>query len=162
MQENELVPFTFKSTGKTVMIKKVSPFLAMELQNAFPPPEPPTQKVEYDEGDVREEKNWSHPDYLKQVEAYNLAFSNKVQNLMIKRGVHFEITEEIRTELEELRKFWQEEYGTELSEKNDKLAYVLYVCAGTQEDTEDMIAAITKRSQPTEVAIQQAQGTFQR
>lgn len=162
MQENELIPFTFKSTGKTVKIRKVSPFLSLELQKSFPPPEPPLQKVEYDEGDVREEKNWSHPEYVKALEAYNIELSSKIQRLIIKRGVALEITDEVKADLAELRAWWLEEFGVELSEKNDHVAYVLYVCACDDEDAKEMIEAITKRSQPTEVAIQQAQGMFQR
>lgn len=162
MEINELTPFTFQSTGKTVMIRKVSPFLQMELQKSFQPPEPPQQEVDYGDGDVRMEKNWSHPDYIKALEAYNIELSDKMQRLIVKRGVVVEISDENRKEIEDLRKFWLEEFGVELSEKNEKMIYIMYVCAGTQEDTEELIAAITKRSQPTEVAIQQAQGTFQR
>lgn len=162
MSENELIPFTFQSTGKVVQIRKVSPFLQIEIQKAFPAPEPPVQEVDYGDGDVRMEKNFAHPDYVRALENYNLELSDKIQRLIIKRGVAVEITEEIRKEVEELRGFWLDEYGVELPEKNEKMIYVLDICIGTQEDGEELIAAITRRSQPTEVAIKQAEGTFQR
>lgn len=158
-KENELTPFTFESTGVTAKLRKVSPYLVFELQRSFPPPDAPMQEVSYGDGETRLEANPAHPDYLKEYQRYQLDLEGKIRRLMIKRGV---VCEFDKQEVADLREFWISEYEKELPEKDDFVAYITYLAMGTQEDAEELIAAITRRSQPTEAAVQLAQGTFQR
>lgn len=157
---NELTPFVFKDTGRQVMIRKVSPMLLIDLSRQFPPPTPPKQPVDYGDGKVEMEENLASPDHLEALRQYDIDQTNRVQRLLIKRGTVIDMSEAVK-EVQELRQFWQDEYGQELPEKDDHLIYVLNICAGTKEDIQELITAITERSQATEVQISQAQGTFQ-
>lgn len=153
-----LVPHTFKDTGKQVLIRKVSPFLAMEVRKAFPPPTPPMQKVTYPEGVEVMEANTAHPDYLKALQEHEIMVNQKVLELTVIRGVHFEMTDEVRAEIEELRADMRET-GIE-PKAGDKLFYVLNICIGTTEDMNELVEAIMQRSGPTEAAVQAAVDTF--
>lgn len=157
----ELIPFTFKDTGVTVLIRKVSPLLAMELQRSFPPPPPPMNKVDFGDGVIREEPNEADPAYLKKLSEYNQEFELKIRRMLIKRGVVLEITEEMKVQIEELREFWHDEYGIDFPESDDKLAYVWYIAIGTDQDLRELLDAIMRRSQPTQEAEELARKTFQ-
>lgn len=157
----ELKPYTFKDTGITVMIRKVSPNLVMELQRQFPEPKPPLNAVDYGDGKEVLEPNYADPEYLKSVDEYKIDLESKIRRLIVKRGVAVEITDEIKAQLEELRSFWLEEYGKAFPEPNDLMAYVSYICVGTGEDMEELLDAIMRRSQPTESAIAEATKSFQ-
>lgn len=158
VRQNELTNFTFKDTGITVQIRKVSPLLMMEVQKKFKPPPPPMQEVDYGDGNTVMEPNRSHPDYIAALEQYNYELEQKIRNLTIKRGVVCEVPKD---EVDELRKFWIEEMGEELPEADDKIAYISYICIGSTEDLEDLLAAITRRSQPTRPDIEAARSGFQ-
>ena len=157
---SELVPFTFKDTGITVLIRKVSPLLAMELQRAFPPPKPPMNEVDFGDGVKRMEPNEADPAYLRDMDKYNQDFELKMRRMLIKRGVALEITEEIKEQVEDLRSFWLEEYGIEFPEPDDKMAFVWYVAVGTDQDLRELLEAIMRRSQPTQEAEELARKTF--
>lgn len=155
-----LKPYTFKDTGREVCIKKVSPLLVMELQKSFPPPKPPLQKVDYGDGQEHWEANPSHPDYLQAMSDYNFAFQERLQRLMVKRGVSLTWTEEMRTEVAELRDFWKTEFEKEL-DPDDGMVYVLMICVGSDKDLEELLEAIARRAQPTEGAVNEALNSFQ-
>lgn len=157
----ELIPFTFQDTGVTVLIRKVSPLLAMELQRVFPPPDPPMNKVDFGDGESRMEPNEADPAYLKQLQDYNQDFELKIRRMLIKRGVIVEITDTIKAQVQELREFWQEEYGIDFPEADDKLAYIWYIAVGTDQDLKELLQAIMRRSQPTQEAEELARKTFQ-
>jgi hypothetical protein len=154
---NELTNFTFPDTGITVKIRKVSPLLMMEVQKRNKPPKPPMQEVDYGDDKITYEANPSHPDHIADLEQYNYDLEEKIRALTIKRGVVCDVPED---EIKELREFWKTEMGEELPEKNDKIAYISYICIGTQEDLEDLLSAITKRSQPTKPVIEAAKASF--
>ena len=84
-KQNELNPFTFKDTGITVQIRKVSPLLIMEVQKAMPVPKPPMQEVVYGDPDDPgakkvQEPNETHPDYLAAIDKYNMDLESKSVN----------------------------------------------------------------------------------
>ena len=163
--QNELHPFTFKDTGITVQIRKVSPLLIMEVQKAMPVPKPPTQEVVYgdpnDPGAKRvEEPNEAHPDYLESIDKYNGELEAKVRKFMIERGVVITLSDEQKNEVKELREYWKEEFSAELS-GNDKYLYVSYIAIGTDADMEEVMDVIMRRSQPTEAAMAEAKDGFQ-
>lgn len=157
MKENELIPHTFKDSGVTVQIKKVSPLLILELQRAFPKPEPPTQEVMIGDKKVIE-SNPAHPDYVLALEKYQIELEKKIRRLLIKRGVKCDVPED---EVSELRKFWADEGLGEL-DPNDLVVYISYIACGTDSDLEDLITKITRRSQPTEAEIKASVDSFRR
>ena len=70
------------------------------------------------------------------------------QRVIIRRGVVLDLNDEQRAELQQLRDEMAE-YGVTL-DKDDKIAYILNIAAGTGEDLGDFISAVTTRSQPTD------------
>lgn len=148
-------PLTF-DTGITVMVRKTSPMLIQEVQKAFPPPKPPMNKVDYGNGFHALEANVNDPDYQQALKQYNEELEARVRKLMIIRGVDVEIDHEAVNELREQMR----EIGIEL-DKSDKLVYVSMIAMGTAEDYQDLINAITRRSQATEDAVADAVATFQ-
>lgn len=155
----ELVPHVVKDTGITLMIRKVSPLLGAELQRAFPRPQPPLQEVDYGDGKKVMEPNPANPDYAKAVATYESDLEIKLQSLLIKRGVVIELGEEEKAAVKELRAFWKTEFSKEL-DKDDKTVYVSFIALGTREDTEELINAIMRRSQPTEAATAEVKANF--
>lgn len=154
-KENELTPFTFKDSKKTVLTRRVSPLLMLELRSNIPQPEPPLQEVKYGE-DIVLEPNEAHPDYVRALYKYNEELKDKAMRLLIRRGIVLNWTDEMRAEVQELRDFWKEEFQKELSGPDD-LIYVQYVCIGSPQDLDDFTNFITTRSQPTEAVIAEAQ-----
>jgi hypothetical protein len=154
-----LTPFTFKDTGRTVLTRRVSPYMVFELQRAFPPPAPPMQEVDYGDGKTRLEPNSANPDYIESVKKYNLDFQEKMQRLIIKRGIHVNLSDDDREEVAELRKFWMDEFEKEL-DPDDRMVFILHICIGSDTDLEEILNAITRRSQPTEPAIKEALDGF--
>lgn len=158
-KQNELIPFTFSDTGETILIRKVSPLLGLELQKAFPPPKPPVQEVDYGDGRMVKEANAAHPDYLSAMQAYQIDFEDKLRRLYIKRGAVITWSEERRAQVDELRSFWHDEYGIDLP-GDDTMVFVSYLCIGSDKDLENLVTAIMQRSQPTEAAVAEAVETF--
>lgn len=158
-KQNELTPFTFKDTGKTVKIKKVSPLLIMQLNKDFPEPEAPLQEVDYGDGDIKLEPNPAHPDYEKSLNQYRYDFEQKMREMMIDRGVVLDLNADEKAEIQELRDYWQEKYQKELA-GNDKYIYLSYLCIGTDGDMDDLVNAISRRSQPTNGAVEAAKKSF--
>ena len=159
VNDRQVVSYRFKDTGRLVGIKKVSPMLAAELRRSFPPPKPPMEEVDYGDGKKVLEPNSAHPGYQSVMEDYNQQMNERVQRLLIKRGVVVAWDDEKKQEVADLRSFWKEEYATEL-QGSDVEVYVNHICVGTQEDLQELIQAITQRSGATEEVIQSHLETF--
>ncbi len=159
----ELRPFKFKDTGIDVFIKKVSPNLVRELEKAYPSPKAPIEKVNYgteDEPDWREEENPLNDEYREVIEKYNAATEERIQTLLIKRGVVMEITPEVKAQVDELRVQQKEDFGYDLP-GDDKYIFVKYIAVGTMEDLQDLLTTIMRRSQPVQEAITEEENSFQ-
>lgn len=160
---NELTPYTIKDTGVTILIKHVSPLLVMELRRQFPPPKPPMQTVDLG-GETKEEPNYAHPDYLQSITDYNKEMENRIRRLLLKRGVV--IPEDYttwKTEIEELRQFWKDEYKKELPRLDDndnRVDWIGYIACGTEDDFEELYEHILRRSMPTPEAVEAAKDGF--
>lgn len=148
-RRSQLVPFTFGSTGVTVMVKPVPPFLMNEARKSIKKPVPPQQPVENADGTTRLESNPSHPDYIAALDAYEGKLAVVGQRMMIKRGVVLDLSDEQRAELATLRTEMEAEGVTTL-DPDDKIAYILYIAAGSALDIAALIKAITERGQPTD------------
>jgi len=158
----ELTSFTFKDTGITVKIRKISPMLAADVAAAIPEPLPPEQLVDYGEprGKVSE-RNYSDPGYLLKKSIRNQEVFRALQRVMILRSVFVEGDEWLK-EVQEYRDFIQKHTGKPLDEPEDLVVYVLRICVGSEEDLGDLLTVITKRSQPTGEAVDAAKDSFRR
>jgi hypothetical protein len=152
----ELTPFKFQDTGISVKIRKVSPLLINELYKLYPAPKPPLQEVDYGDGKKVQEVNEAHPDYVQALADHNTQIYEQLKKLLVKRGVVCEVDKDA---VDELRQFWQDEYGNHL-EGTDLEIYVLYICAGSDADINELMDAITRRSQPTQEAKELAKVSF--
>ena len=153
------VEYLFRDTGITVKIRKVSPMVSAEVARAMPDPEPPLQEVDYGEpkGKVFE-KNYADPSYQVILAEHKQKIFEKLQRTMILRAVEVE-GEDWKEEVAEYRAFMQDA-GVEVKEPNDLIVYIMHICVGTKEDLEDLIEAITSRSQPTEKEVDLAKSSF--
>src|ERR1035437_1696244 len=145
---SNLYDFTCKDSGIRIKIRKVSPMLAADVEASIPMPLPPEQEVDYGEpkGKVKE-RNLSDPEYLMQMQERSGAIFRSWKRALILRGTVLE-GDDWKKEVKEYRAFIQESTGKPLDETDDKLVYVLRIAIGTFEDQDDLIQAITRRSQP--------------
>ena len=155
-----LTDFVFKDTGIAVKIKKISPMLVADVMASMPEPKPPLNEVDYGEpkGKVLE-PNYSDPSYEIQLAEHRQKVNRTWRRVMILRGVVVE-GEEWRKDVEEYRAFMREQTGGEIDEPDDFMVYVLRICVGSEEDLSELITAITRRSQPTQEAVQEAKNSF--
>lgn len=155
-----LTDFTFKDSGISVRIRKISPMLAADVNASMPEPLPPEQEVDYGEpkGKVLE-RNYSDPRYQELLDAHKQKVFQALQRVMILRSVVVE-GEEWHKDAQEYRQFIKAQTGAELDEPEDLVVYVLRVAVGSEEDLIDLIQAITRRSMPTPEVIQAAKESF--
>jgi hypothetical protein len=106
------------------------------------------------------ERNLSDPGYQIRLEVRNAAIFQAWKRALISRGVVLE-GDDWKKDVQEYRDFIQETTGQPLEETDDKMVYVLRIAIGTFEDQDDLIQAITRRSQPTTEAIEEAKNSFQ-
>jgi len=159
---SELIPYVVKDTGEKLLIKRVSPFMAMELQKQFPEPKPPLQKVDID-GETVEQFNWADPDFDKEQAKYKIDSEARIRKLLIKRGVQIPTDNETwQDELAQRRAEWLEDFGVEMPrlDTDDKVDWVCYCAIGTDTDLEELYQAIMQRSQPTKEAVEAAKSGF--
>jgi hypothetical protein len=158
----ELTSFTFKDTGITVKIRKISPMLAADVAAAIPEPLPPEQTVDYGEprGKVSE-RNYSDPNYLVQMAQHNIKVFRALQRVMILRSVTVD-GDEWKAEVQEYRDFIEKHTDKPLDEPEDLVVYVLRICVGSEEDLNDFLSYVTRRSQPTPEAVEAAKDSFRR
>lgn len=156
----KLIDFTFRDTGITVKIRKISPMLVTDISESIPMPKPPLNEVDYGEprGKVQE-PNLQDPAYQKALEDRQVQIFKTWRRVMILRGVQVE-GEAWKEEVKEYRAFMQEQTGYPLEETNDLVVYVLRLCVGSEEDLGELIEAITRRSQPTREEIEKAKDSF--
>ena len=155
-----LTDFTFKDTGISIKIRKISPMLAADVAAAMPDPLPPEQEVDYGEpkGKVLE-RNYSDPAYLQAKADHQRKIFQALQRVMILRSVH-PMDENWMESVKEYRDFIQKTTGAPLDEPEDLVVYVLRVCVGSEDDLTDFLTAVTRRSQPTQEEVERAKASF--
>lgn len=156
---SKLYPYTVQDTGVTFSIRKVSPMLVNEINKAYPKPVPPMNEVDYGDGKKVKEPNESDPDYQKQLREHRTLTFQKMQELMVERGVIIELTSEQKAEVKQLRDQFKTIMNKELT-GSDKSVFIFNIAIGTDSDLNELIQAITRRSQPTEEAIGEHLDTF--
>ena len=155
----KLYPYLIKDSGVTINIRKVSPLLLNEVSKKFPRPTAPLNEVDYGDGKKKQEPNEADPDFQVSLSAWQQAIYIETQRIMIDRGVVITLTDEQKEDVRELRKYWKDTYDSELT-GSDVFVYVTLIALSTQEDIQELIEGITRRSQPTEGAIAEAVTSF--
>lgn len=174
----------FRDTGIEVELHKLSPTTLQRIAEAVRAearalpsghehkmPEPPVERVDMG-GEIREERNETHPDYLAALEKWGrwaMAESNE-RFLRIAAITAIEpvgISEdEIREEARRVRRVLALEgaeppYHDKYSpEENDRIIWLLHVAIGTTEDLQEFYQALTQRSNVQEEAVQAHISTF--
>jgi len=147
----ELEEFEFPSTGKVVRVRPVSPMLSQEALKGWrkknPVPEPPVIEVEV-LGVKRREQNFDSPSWRMEMDQYEQRMREEVGvlslKLMIMRGVVCDVDEE------EIAQFRKDMASLDIeADGDDKYVYVTMLCAGTQQELNDLRDRIMVRSQPT-------------
>ena len=74
------------STGVVLTAKQANPNVLIRVMTAVPRPTPP---VYFDEMMGRNIENPDHPDYKKQVEAWEMSYNNGMLNVLVGEGTEF-------------------------------------------------------------------------
>jgi hypothetical protein len=148
-------------TDRNITYCKVSPRLIKQMLDDYPikPPQPPLNDVTWADGHVKKEPNTTDPEYLKALADYNTEIALAINDFLIERGVVITLSKEDQEEVKELKRWWQQRYGKDLP-GSDKFIFVAHILIGTPEDLRELVNAITRRSQATLEATQEALATF--
>ena len=149
--EKGLTEHTLKDTGRTVLIRKVSPYLITEVDDSLKRPRPPKVEVKYETKTVMEE-NESDPDYREALREYVKKRNGLFNKIVLLRGCAVNLTDEQKQEVKDLRELTLAETGVVLA-GSDEWVYITKICVGTDDDLKELVNAITRRSFPTEGAI---------
>ncbi len=172
--------YTFKDTGITVQMHRISPMTIQHLSaailkecKALPPehehayPQPPVQMVEVGGGKPIPQVHDDDPDYLRKLAEWQAWSSNETSERMLRMmAIDYLIVDdtEIRPRVEQVRRMLRRE-GVPLDEPmgddytqedRNRIIYLRHVCLGSAEDLSEFSRFLSQRTQPSEEAIQDA------
>jgi hypothetical protein len=153
----ELPTFTFKDTGVTVHLRKLSPFMADQIGKALrkekPAPTPPLNTVDYGDGKTTKEPNPADPAYQQALADYEAWIAGEAGQRLIQIVLDYAVeVGEIDTAHVASVRAIMAAIGAPV-EDDDRTVYLKYIAVGSQDDLDDLLTAATRRSQPTEAAI---------
>jgi hypothetical protein len=167
---------TFRDSGITVKLHKLSPMTSQEIMAAVQrersdtKPQPPIFEIDYGKGTIQE-PNYAHPLYVERLDRWqsecNAEANRRLFRLACLAAVEVEITPEVHAEIKRKKRLlrlaakleWEDDPELEPDE-NDQIFYVTHICCASPEDVTEFYAAIALRSQPTEAAIEQHKASF--
>lgn len=151
--------YIFKDSGITVGLRKIAPNtqaqLSIQIQREYPKPAPPVNQTE-----LGAEANEADPDYLKAVREWERASAMALNRKMFTlAALECECAVDMDEVARKQRSFravgftWEE--SPDLSdEERAKVFYIEHIACATTEDLREFYEAVTRRSQPTEAAVQ--------
>lgn len=147
---SETKAFTF-ANGRTVDIRQVSTHTLRLADRNYPPkPQPPTQVI-----DGTEETNYSDPDWLRAVKAWDDGLNQRRLEILIAFGVKADIDQEALTE------FRATAERIKLAvPADDLMCYIQHLCIGTSAEDIAFQNALVDASIPTESKISEAADGF--
>jgi hypothetical protein len=181
-QQGRVVPplptYTF-DTGITVQVRKVGVMTQQAVMQAIADewaaqgdgePRPPTHRVNYgtdDEPEWKDEPNSADPDYQQRLQAWNQKYQLEIQDriftlaaLEAEFDVDYEALARTRRALARVGVVLKDD--PDLTEdENAKVHYFKHCAAATQEDLTGFYTALTRRSQPTQEAVERHKAAFQ-
>lgn len=155
----KLITYTVKDTDRVIHIKKVPQMLIREIYKSVVKPMPPVNLVKGLDDKMIAESNDADPTYLMELAEYKNKITEKINRLLLERGVVVSIGEEEKKEIAELKQYWKESNNVELT-GSDHFIFVNYICIATDDDLKEVITLITRRTQATEEGIAQTLDSF--
>ena len=167
---------TFKDSGVTVRLHKLSPMTSQEIMTAVQreradtKPEPPMFEVDYGKGKI-EQPNVSHPVYQELLQRWqtecNTEANRRLFRLACLAAVEVEMTADVQAVIARKKRLmriaakleWEDDPDLEQDE-NDQIFYITHIACASPDDIQEFYAAIALRSQPTEAAIEQHKQSF--
>ncbi len=167
---------TFRDSGITVKLHKLSPMTSQEImtavqrEHADTKPEPPVFEADYGKGEV-EEPNIGHPVYQERLQRWqaecNAEANRRLFRLACLAAVEVEMTADVQTAIARKKRLmriaakleWQDDPDLE-QEENDQIFYITHIACASPDDVQEFYQAIALRSQPTEAAIEQHKASF--
>lgn len=156
---------TFQDSGITVGIRKIAPSTQQRLHDLIlrehPKPAPPVVDTE-----LGPEENAADPDYLTRLNEWKVATARALNAKMFKLAcLECEVEVDTKEVTRKQAQFtvigldWEDD--PKLSpEQNAKLFYLQHIACATGDDMKEFYEAVTRRSTPTEAAIQRHIDTF--
>lgn len=156
---------TFQDSGVTVRLRKIAPTtqtaLALQIQREIPKPVPPVVETE-----LGKEENEADPTYERQLKAWERECATELNKRLFKLAC-LECDVEIDAEEIERKQVHFKAIGLEwdddprlTDEQNARVFYIQHIACATTDDMKEFYEAITRRSQPTEEAVQRHIETF--
>lgn len=172
--------YTFKDTGITVQMHRISPMTlqhlnaailkeckALPADHAHVYPKPPVQMVAVGGGEPIPQVHDEDPDYLKALAEWQAWSAGETSDRMIRMmAIDYLIVDdnEIRPRVEQVRRMLRRE-GVPLDEPEgddytqedrNRIVYLRHVCLGSSDDLREFSLFLSQRTQPSEEAIQDA------
>lgn len=172
----ELPMHTFKDSGITVRLRKLSPvarddvIAGVSRDLADTKPQPPIVEVDYGQGKIKE-PHTGDPTYIRHLQEWQAGVSSEANARLFKLAcldaVEVEIGDSERALIARKQRYmriagkveWQPDPNLH-PEENDQWFYIAYVACASLEDIKEFYEAVLTRSQPTEAAIEQHKASF--
>lgn len=167
---------TFKDSGITVRLHKLSPVTAQEIgaqvrrEKAGTKPTPPVVEVDYGQGKIKQ-PHTGDPVYQAMLKEWqdecNRIANDRLFDLACLVAVEVTIGDAEKQQIARTKRLlkvttkidWQD--NPDLTpEENDQLFYMTHIACGSAEDLQEFYLAVVTRSQPTEAAIEQHKESF--
>lgn len=172
----ELPAHTFKDSGITVRLHKLSPMTSQEIISQVrrelkdEEPLPPLVEVDYGAGKITEPHK-GHPVYQERLAAWeakvNQTANDRLFKLACLDAVELAIGDAERAAIERKKRFlkiaahveWHDDPEL-LPEENERWFYITHIACGSPDDIQEFYNAIATRSQPTEAAVEAHKASF--
>lgn len=151
--------YTFQDSGITVGIRKIGPNtqaqLALQIQREQPKPQPPINETP-----LGPEANTADPDYARRLDDWERDCAQSLNRKMFTiAALECECEVDMGEVERKQRTFraakFQWEEDSDLSDaERAKVFYIEHIACATQDDMGEFYQAVTRRSQPTEAAVQ--------
>ena len=167
---------TFRDSGITVKLHKLSPMTSQEIMTAVQreradsKPEPPMVEIDYGKGKI-DEPHYGHPHYQDRLQRWqaecNAEANRRLFKLACLAAVEMEMTAEVQAAIARKKRLmriaakleWEDDPDLEL-EENNQIFYITHIACASPDDVQEFYQAIALRSQPTEAAIEQHKASF--
>lgn len=155
----------FKDSGVVAKLRKIAPHtqssLLMQLQRENPRPEPPIVQTE-----IGPEANPADPDYERRVEAWQREISQELNARLFKLAaleceveIDHAVIAQKKAHLAAIGLDWHDDERL-TDDENDRVFFITHIACATPEDMGEFYQAVTRRSQPSEEAVQAWADTF--
>lgn len=167
---------TFKDSGITVRLHKLSPLTSQEIiatvrrELKGTEPQPPLAEVDYGNGKVTE-PNKLHPVYVEQLKEWtnkvNAEVNERLFRIACLIAVECDINDTWREYVKQRRRLLRIAGKIDIvddpeltQDENDQIFYVSHIACASPEDMQEFYMAIIARSQPTEAAVELHKDSF--